>query len=275
MVSESLIGFVYKENSSQALDLVTSVVEEFGLADRSWVLSSPELHVDNSNLCVTSLIIVAGGDGTILKIAGISAIHKIPIVGINLGRVGFMSEIEPDEIRSKLGKYLSLETRFEKRLMLEVNISGPTQLGLHALNDVVISHSVVGNLIDLSIKVDGVFIDKYRADGMIIASPTGSTAYAFSAGGPIIFPEADNILVQPLVPHMKIGRAMVISGESNVEIDITNSSKAIMTVDGKQYKNLLTQNDAVTVSKSPYVVTFLREKDPNAFYKDLFDFLSI
>ena len=274
MVSENLIGFIYKENSSQAMKLVNSIIEDFALENNSWVLSSPELHVDNEQLKETALIIVAGGDGTILKIAGVSAVHSIPIVGINLGRVGFMTEIEPEEIKSKLSKYLCLETRLEKRMMLEVNISGNEKSGLHALNDVVISHSVVGNLIDLSIKVDGVFIDKYRADGVIIASPTGSTAYSFSAGGPIMFPEAKNILIQPLVPHMKIGRAMVISGESTVEVGIENANQAIMTVDGKQYETPVTQNNQVTVCKSPYIATFLREKDPKAFYKDLFEFLS-
>ena len=274
MVSENLIGFIYKENSSQAMKLVNSIIEDFALENNSWVLSSPELHVDNEQLKETALILVAGGDGTILKIAGVSAVHSIPIVGINLGRVGFMTEIEPEEIKSKLSKYLCLETRLEKRMMLEVNISGNEKSGLHALNDVVISHSVVGNLIDLSIKVDGVFIDKYRADGVIIASPTGSTAYSFSAGGSIMFPEAKNILIQPLVPHMKIGRAMVISGESTVEVGIENANQAIMTVDGKQYETPVTQNNQVTVCKSPYIATFLREKDPKAFYKDLFEFLS-
>ena len=274
MVSENLIGFIYKENSSQAMKLVNSIIEDFALENNSWVLSSPELHVDNEQLKETALIIVAGGDGTILKIAGVSAVHSIPIVGINLGRVGFMTEIEPEEIKSKLSKYLCLETRLEKRMMLEVNISGNEKSGLHALNDVVISHSVVGNLIDLSIKVDDVFIDKYRADGVIIASPTGSTAYSFSAGGPIMFPEAKNILIQPLVPHMKIGRAMVVSGESIVEVGIENANQAIMTVDGKQYETPVTQNNQVTVCKSPYIATFLREKDPKAFYKDLFEFLS-
>ena len=274
MVSENLIGFIYKENSSQAMKLVNSIIEDFALKNNSWVLSSPKLHVDNEQLKETALIIVAGGDGTILKIAGVSAVHSIPIVGINLGRVGFMTEIEPEEIKSKLSKYLCLETRLEKRMMLEVNISGNEKSGLHALNDVVISHSVVGNLIDLSIKVDDVFIDKYRADGVIIASPTGSTAYSFSAGGPIMFPEAKNILIQPLVPHMKIGRAMVISGESTVEVGIENANQAIMTVDGKQYETPVTQNNQVTVCKSPYIATFLREKDPKAFYKDLFEFLS-
>ena len=274
MVSENLIGFIYKENSSQAMKLVNSIIEDFALENNSWVLSSPELHVDNEQLKETALIIVAGGDGTILKIAGVSAVHSIPIVGINLGRVGFMTEIEPEEIKSKLSKYLCLETRLERRMMLEVNIAGNEKSGLHALNDVVISHSVVGNLIDLSIKVDGVFIDKYRADGVIIASPTGSTAYSFSAGGPIMFPEAKNILIQPLVPHMKIGRAMVISGESTVEVGIENANQAIMTVDGKQYETPVTQNNQVTVCKSPYIATFLREKDPKAFYKDLFEFLS-
>ena len=274
MVSENLIGFIYKENSSQAMKLVNSIIEDFALENNSWVLSSQELHVDNEQLKETALIIVAGGDGTILKIAGVSAVHSIPIVGINLGRVGFMTEIEPEEIKSKLSKYLCLETRLEKRMMLEVNISGNEKSGLHALNDVVISHSVVGNLIDLSIKVDDVFIDKYRADGVIIASPTGSTAYSFSAGGPIMFPEAKNILIQPLVPHMKIGRAMVISGESTVEVGIENANQAIMTVDGKQYETPVTQNNQVTVCKSPYIATFLREKDPKAFYKDLFEFLS-
>ena len=256
------------------MKLVNSIIEDFSLENNSWVLSSPELHVDNEQLKETALIIVAGGDGTILKIAGVSAVHSIPIVGINLGRVGFMTEIEPEEIKSKLSKYLCLETRLEKRMMLEVNISGNEKSGLHALNDVVISHSVVGNLIDLSIKVDDVFIDKYRADGVIIASPTGSTAYSFSAGGPIMFPEAKNILIQPLVPHMKIGRAMVISGESTVEVGIENANQAIMTVDGKQYETPVTQNNQVTVCKSPYIATFLREKDPKAFYKDLFEFLS-
>ena len=274
MVSENLIGFIYKENSSRALDLVTSIIGDFELENRSWILSSPELDKDNTQLASTSVIIVVGGDGTILKIAGISAVHNIPILGINLGRVGFMTEIEPDEITSKLRKYLNLQARLEKRLMLEVNISGFKKLGLHALNDVVVSHSVVGNLIELSIKVDDVFVDKYRADGVIIASPTGSTAYSFSAGGPIMFPEAKNILIQPLVPHMKIGRAMVISGESKVEISIENSNEAIMTVDGKQYETPITEKNLITVSKSPYVATFLREKDPNVFYKDLFEFLS-
>ncbi|MBK49825.1 MAG: NAD(+)/NADH kinase [SAR202 cluster bacterium] len=274
MVSENLIGFIYKENSSEAMELVGSIIEDFGLENKSWVLSSPELREDDPMLNETALIIVAGGDGTILKIAGISAVHSIPIVGINLGRVGFMTEIEPEEIKSKLSKYLALETRLEKRMMLKVNISGIKKSGFHALNDVVISHSVVGNLIDLSIKVDDVFIDKYRADGVIIASPTGSTAYSFSAGGPIIFPEAKNILIQPLVPHMKIGRAMVISAGSRVEVGIENANQAIMTVDGKQYETPITQNNLVTVSQSPYVATFLREKDPKAFYKDLFEFLS-
>ena len=274
MVSENLIGFIYKENSSEARELVGSIIEDFGLENKSWVLSSPELREDDPMLNETVLIIVAGGDGTILKIAGISAVHSIPIVGINLGRVGFMTEIEPEEIKSKLSKYLALETRLEKRMMLKVNISGIKKSGFHALNDVVISHSVVGNLIDLSIKVDDVFIDKYRADGVIIASPTGSTAYSFSAGGPIIFPEAKNILIQPLVPHMKIGRAMVISAGSRVEVGIENANQAIMTVDGKQYETPITQNNLVTVSQSPYVATFLREKDPKAFYKDLFEFLS-
>ena len=274
MVSENLIGFIYKENSSEAMELVGSIIEDFGLENKSWVLSSPELREDDPMLNETALIIVAGGDGTILKIAGISAVHSIPIVGINLGSVGFMTEIEPEEIKSKLSKYLALETRLEKRMMLKVNISGIKKSGFHALNDVVISHSVVGNLIDLSIKVDDVFIDKYRADGVIIASPTGSTAYSFSAGGPIIFPEAKNILIQPLVPHMKIGRAMVISAGSRVEVGIENANQAIMTVDGKQYETPITQNNLVTVSQSPYVATFLREKDPKAFYKDLFEFLS-
>ena len=274
MVSENLIGFIYKENSSEAMELVRSIIEDFGLENKSWVLSSPELREDDPMLNETALIIVAGGDGTILKIAGISAVHSIPIVGINLGRVGFMTEIEPEEIKSKLSKYLALETRLEKRMMLKVNISGIKKSGFHALNDVVISHSVVCNLIDLSIKVDDVFIDKYRADGVIIASPTGSTAYSFSAGGPIIFPEAKNILIQPLVPHMKIGRAMVISAGSRVEVGIENANQAIMTVDGKQYETPITQNNLVTVSQSPYVATFLREKDPKAFYKDLFEFLS-
>ena len=274
MVSENLIGFIYKENSTRALDLVTSIIGDFELENRSWILSSPELDKDNTQLASTSVIIVVGGDGTILKIAGISAVHNIPILGINLGRVGFMTEIEPDEITSKLRKYLNLQARLEKRLMLEVNISGFKKLGLHALNDVVVSHSVVGNLIELSIKVDDVFVDKYRADGVIIASPTGSTAYSFSAGGPIMFPEAKNILIQPLVPHMKIGRAMVISGESKVEISIENSNEAIMTVDGKQYETPITEKNLITVLKSPYVATFLREKDPNVFYKDLFEFLS-
>ena len=124
MVSENLIGFIYKENSSEAMELVGSIIEDFGLENKSWVLSSPELREDDPMLNETALIIVAGGDGTILKIAGISAVHSIPIVGINLGRVGFMTEIEPEEIKSKLSKYLALETRLEKRMMLKVNISG-------------------------------------------------------------------------------------------------------------------------------------------------------
>mgnify|MGYP001078677748 CR=1 FL=1 len=276
MISKSLIGFVYKEDSRKALDLVTAIVKDFDMSLRSWIQSSDELQVGNVQLSETALIIVAGGDGTILKIAKISALHRIPIVGINLGRIGFMSEIEPDEINSKLNNYLSFNTRLEKRFMLKAAISGSDsdELDLHALNDIVISHSIVGNVIDVLVKVDGVSINNYRADGVIIASPTGSTAYAFAAGGPVIYPEAKTILIQPLAPHMSLGRAMVISGESRVEISIANGSDAIMSVDGTQYGTAIKYDDIVTVSKSPYAALFLREKDPDAFYKNLSELLS-
>jgi NAD+ kinase len=216
------------------------------------------------------LALVLGGDGSTLRTARMVAPHGVPIVGLNMGRLGFLAELTPDDWRTKLPAILEGEFWVEARLMLraEAQRHGVTFGEYEALNDVVISRGSLARMIRAHTHIDGGHLVTFAADGVIVATPTGSTAYALAVGGPILPPELHNILVTPIAPHLSLERAIVLSEGAVVDLRISTDHEAILTVDG-QFALALADGDQVVVRASPHQARFARVQERTYFYKTL------
>ena len=183
------------------------------------------------------LVIVLGGDGTILNAARSLVDFQVPILGVNLGRLGFLAAVSPGEIPTSLEAILCGQFREEERSLLHADIlrAGQVIPLADALNDVVVHKRDVARMIEVDTYIDGQFLNAYRADGLIISTPTGSTAYALSGGGPIIHPTLETVLLVPICPHSLTHRPIVLSADSQIEIalSVTNNTQTQVTCDGQ------------------------------------------
>lgn len=217
------------------------------------------------------LIIALGGDGTILDCAKKMAKRGKPILGINLGHLGYMAELEMDEL-SALTKIIEGDYTIDERAMLGIRVSnsdGAVKYSSFALNDAVISNGSVSKIINLELYAEDNLVTTYRADGLIISTPTGSTAYAMSAGGSIADPKVECMLVTPICPHSFIARQLIFSDKTELNIkNVSVREKSLMlTLDGKTNCELF-RNDIVSIYKSEYTVKLVRLKDCS-FYEIL------
>lgn len=269
--SKDLIGFAYNPTIPRTSGFVDSLVDELGLRESSWVSAASDVDLDLRRLQRTSVLITAGGDGTILRVARRVAQHGVPILAINMGRVGFMTELSVEDAAGKIPEYLDGSARIEHRMMLQASLQeadGSTDgIELHALNDVVITRGSPPRLLDVETRIDGVLLTTYRADGVIVSTPTGSTSYSLSAGGPILYPEAKEIVIQPLAAHMSFQTGLVVSQESVVELTLKRGRDAILSVDGST--DAIEAGQTIVIERSPYVASFLRNDPPESFYATL------
>ena len=265
------IGFVYNALVDEAPGLIDSLISSLHLRDDSWVSSAYDVASYEAEFAGTSLIVVAGGDGTILRTVHAIAAHAIPIVGVNLGRVGFMSELRAEEAIERLPFYLNGEVREERRMMLRAVITDGGDrcvLTADALNDVVVGRGGVARLLDIDTMVDGEFLTSYRADAVIVSTPTGSTGYALSAGAPIFFPEALMIMLQPVAAHTGLRDGLVLPPDTEVVLSATDGEHASLSVDGMEDVEL--ESDyRVSIRRSPYEARFLRAQPRTSFYTSL------
>lgn len=215
------------------------------------------------------MLVAVGGDGTMLRAAQLCAPLGVPILGINHGRLGFLFQALPAGWRQMFEALFAGEGWIERRMMLKVqHIRAGELLGSwHALNDVVVSRGQYIRPVQLSASVDGLMLTTYVADGLIAATPTGSTAYALAAGGPILPPELRNILIVPIAPHLSVDRAVVLSEGSAVRIT-NHSDNSVLSVDG-QTPIHLAEEDHVDVSADDDTAQFVRFGDPGYFYRNL------
>jgi NAD+ kinase len=215
------------------------------------------------------LLIVAGGDGSVLRAGHLCAPSGVPILGVNLGRVGFLIQVNRDEWREYFDKMLNGEAWIENRMMLHAEHvrAGKTMGTWNSLNEVVVGRGLHLRPVHLTVSVDGLQLTRYVADGMIASTPTGSTAYALAAGGPILPPELRNILLMPIAPHLSVDRAVVLSEGSSVAITV-RSQNAILSVDGQSPVDLL-EDDNVIVCAADVTTQFDRFGDPGYFYRNL------
>src|SRR6185436_14571888 len=215
------------------------------------------------------MLIVAGGDGSVLRAGNLCAPSKVPILGVNLGKLGFLIQVEREDWHEYFDKLLSGEAWIEYRMMLHAEHirSGELLGSWDALNEVVMGRGQNLRPIRLSASVDGRHLTSYVADGLIAATATGSTAYALPAGGPILPPELRNILLVPLAPHLSVDRAVVLSEGTMVTMQV-NSEHAVLSVDGQPSITLM-EDDHVDVSAAEVTSQFVRFGDPGYFYRNL------
>ncbi len=206
------------------------------------------------------LVIVLGGDGTLLSAARAIGNRQIPLLAVNLGGLGFLTAITIDELYPELERALRGEHRIGRRKLLHVEVRRGAEAVSHfeALNDVVLTKAAIARMIDLDTYVDQQFVCAYKADGLIVATPTGSTAYSLSAGGPIIFPSVPAICLTPICPHMLTNRPVLVPETSVVEVRCRGEDESVfLTIDG-QIGQPLKKEDAVVCRSSEYALHLIR-----------------
>jgi NAD+ kinase len=207
----------------------------------------------------TQLLIVLGGDGTLLAAARALEGRDIPIFAVNLGALGFLTAITVEELFPELERALRSEHRIAARRMLHCELvrGGSVVAHYDALNDVVITKAALARMIDLETHVDAHFVATYKADGVIVSTPTGSTAYSLSAGGPIMFPAVDAICITPICPHALTARPVLVPGSSNIKMTIRSEDSTFLTIDG-QIGEPVRHNDTVICRASTKSVKLIR-----------------
>jgi NAD+ kinase len=227
---------------------------------------APDLHLATARKADlpshTELLIVLGGDGTLLSMARTVGDLGIPIVGVNLGDLGFLTATTLDEMLPALDALLRGEMVIEERMMLATRVyrDGHAVGEWLALNDAVITKAAMSRIINLSVSIEGQHAILYRADGLIVSTPTGSTAYSLSAGGPILYPTADGIVITPICSHTLTNRPIVVPGSHHVEITLQTPQEVMLTVDG-QVGFGLREHDVVEVGRAPAAMRLVRFKD--------------
>ena len=269
------IGIIAKSNRQKALDHVKLLIPH--LRDRGYdviidlrageMLSLPGLKPSDI-VAAVDLIIVLGGDGTLLSEARDVGQQQIPILGINLGSLGFLTEIPCCDIFTFLDKALRNELLVEERMMLTADVIRENQkVGtFHVLNEVVVHKGAIARIIDVETYINSGYVTTFRSDGLIISTPTGSTGYSLSAGGPILYPTLHCINVTPVSPHTLTNRPLVVPDNSVVQAVIkTPDEEILLSLDG-QYGFHLLYNDVVEIKKADFTTKLLIPHDRDYFY---------
>jgi NAD+ kinase len=215
---------------------------------------------------MVDLAIVMGGDGTLLNIARTLVDHRVPLIGINQGRLGFLADVSIDTMFSTLEDMLSGQYVAEERIMLEASVERHEDvlIASYAFNDVVVSKSVTGRLIEFEVYIDNQFVYSQRADGLVVASPTGSTAYALSSGGPILHPTLEAVVMVPICPHTLSARPIAINSRSEIEVNLIHADDARVHFDGQRHADLQI-GDRVVIRRAHHTVRLLHPEGHNYY----------
>ncbi|MDP2954533.1 MAG: NAD(+)/NADH kinase, partial [Chloroflexota bacterium] len=232
-----------------------------------WMGSAWEEDKAKEQVAGTDLIISIGGDGTILRAARIVVPWPIPILGINLGKLGFLTELSPQEALERVPAFLAGEGWVDERAMLQAELicGDATKPPLHALNDVVVARRAMARVVYVATTIDGELLTTYKGDGVVVATATGSTGYVLAAGGPILHPQSRDMVLKPLLPHLTLDSALVLPPDTILELEVRTDHQAVVSLDG-QVDMALASGDRVRVKLSPHQARFLRSQPPARFY---------
>lgn len=275
------IGLAPNPLKKEAIQLASELADWLSLRsvraiateDIAIAMEKPKVGVPSEeDVFRADMLLVLGGDGSMLRWGRLAAMAGTPIMGINFGQYGFITEIHPKEAKTALGRILDGDYLVSERFVLQATVTrGGVEIGRHyGLNDSVVSKGGKARMLKLHTYVDGRFIVTYMADGLIVSTPTGSTAYSLSAGGPVVHPDVCVLIITPICPHTLNARSLVISDNERVKIvgeDSDITSEMILTMDG-QIMERLQPGDAVDIGKSEYTAKLI-QLEPHSFYDKL------
>ncbi len=251
---------VVNPDSDQAKSLSMNIAKEY--SDHSWQIIE---NFDFSNVEKMDLVIAIGGDGTLLRAVSLSLKFDVPVLGINMGTVGFMTEIEGENAIDELNFYLTETVRTEVRSLLEVELNFKKDPVVYkALNDIVIARGSSVSMIETITEIDGVHLATYRGDGIVVTTATGSTGYSLALGGPVIDPKSNDYYIKPIATHMSQFGGVIVNSESVCEITISSRKDALISIDGF-IEHKISNGDKIILKISESKAKFLR-KNPSHFY---------
>ena len=262
--SIALLGLSQDQRVAEPMAVLAGYLTEAGVdvvAPLDAPADLPARRLPESDLAETAdLMIAVGGDGTMLYAAGVATGHDVPLLGVNRGRLGFLTDISPDEMLSGIGQILAGNYTQETRLLLTASIhyANGEHHSANALNDIVVQRRDTGRMLDVRTAIAGRFVNTHSGDGLIISTPTGSTAYALSCGGPIIDPAMDAVVVVPICPHTLSDRPIVVPAEQEIEVRLLarTGTQAEVMLDGHSLGGL-TPDDRLSVSQADDRVTLI------------------
>ena len=264
------IGIVHNGELAAASELARKLSTTYSDGRSWWLATQSDLHEQTARLAESDLIITIGGDGTILRGAHAASSQDIPVLGVNMGRVGFMSDIENKDAVDEVGWYLEGNARIERRFMLKAVLTGSNGKSepILALNDVTVARGAALRVIEVSTVVDGVHLATYRGDGVVISTATGSTGYSLALGGPVMDPTSQDFLVKPIASHMSQFGGAILQSSSTVELTVEAYEDATLNADGF-IDRTLSAGEVVTITQAGDYASFLRRKPAADFWGDL------
>ena len=264
-----IAGFVLKPDANDIKDIyldIKKLFESFRIKVLLEKTSAEQLNIEDGldfdTLCLESdFLVTLGGDGTLISVARRGFKHQKAVMGINLGTLGFLTDIMPDEIESFLEKFRNNDYRIDKRMMIKATINGEE---IVAFNDVVINRNVISGMIKLDAKVNNILFNKYNGDGLIVSTPTGSTAYNLSCNGPVVYPLTDAFIVTPISAHSLTQRPLVLPVDFKISFENTGRERAMVIIDGHDIYDL-NPDDVITIEIASLKAQLIHRCERNYF----------
>ena len=261
---------VINPDSEEAFKLADSLSKKY--SNLNWKKID---NLDSNNGSEVDLVVAIGGDGTILRAVSLAIKHDVPVLGINMGRVGFMTDIDGNDALQDFELYLDEKIRIEERALIEVNFRiGIDDYNYKALNDIVIARGTSTSLIETITEIDGAHLATYRGDGRVVATPTGSTGYTLALGGPVIDPNSSHYFIKPIATHMSQFGGVIINSTSTCKITLATQKDALISIDGF-IEHELKNRDSVNIFISKTKAKFLRKNSMNNYWANISEKLGI
>lgn len=274
------IGILYHPKKPESRQLAEEIGEFLRLdgSREIWLESAWEQEATMAHLPHVDLLVTLGGDGTLLRAARMGARYDVPMLGVKMGRLGFLAEVQPTDWQGPLQRMLGGDYWIEQRLMVRVRVERPDPVtgesvctcAYDALNDVVLSRGNLARVVRISAELDDSYLTTYTCDGLIVSTATGSTGYALAVSGPIMPPELRNILVIPIAPHLSMDRAVILAEGATIRLRAHSDYPPMLTVDGQVVVEV-EEGDEVVVVGSPHLARFVRMRERGYFYQSLME----
>lgn len=274
------VGILFHPRKPESMALAEEIGRYLAAAGTReiWLESAWEEEATISHLPNVDLLITLGGDGTLLRAARMGAKHDVPMLGVKMGRLGFLAEVQPSDWQGPLDRMLAGDYWIEQRLMIRVRVDRHTadtgelvrSCVYDALNDVVLSRGNLARVVRISAELDDSYLTTYTCDGLIVSTATGSTGYALAVSGPIMPPELRNILLIPIAPHLSMDRAVILAEGATIRLRAHSDYPPMLTVDGQVVVEV-EEGDEVVVFGSPHLARFVRIRERGYFYRSLME----